>query len=143
MHFSRVKRSLSVVNFKRRIASFTLARQQFSVHPAHAYVCYPAWQSRRDRPFLTSRLRRSVRKQPGRAGSAMLDRGSRMHLRRTLFSAHVTRGQGTVQCPLKEGKEQSNVRLKEGRNGFICIKHSRLRISRPRNKPVLTIEAVT
>ena len=84
-------------------------------------VCYPAWQGRWDRPFLTSRLCRSVRKQPGPAGSAMLDRGSHMHLRCTVFSARDMRA-GSGQL--------SNAHLKEGIGKLSCphvtCKHSRL-----------------
>ena len=77
------------------------------------------------------------------AGSAMLDRGSHMHLRRTLFSAHVTRGQGTVQCLLKRGQGTVQCPLKREQEWFHLHKTLKTRISRPRNKPVLTIETVT
>ena len=60
------------------------------------------------------------------------DRGSHMHLRRTLFSAHVTWGQGTVQGPLKRGQEW-----------FPLHKTLQTWISHQRNYPVLTIETVT
>ena len=42
--------------------------------------------------FLTERRSREVRKQPGPAESARLDRGSHMHLRRCLFRANLTCG---------------------------------------------------
>ena len=84
-----VDRSLSLANWDWKVKT-SLPRE----------VCYPAWQSGRDRPFLTERRSREVRKQPGPAGSAMLDRGSHMQLRNIVwpedcfrfFGFHWTRG---------------------------------------------------
>ena len=61
-------------------------------------ICCPAWRGPRDRQISDR-------------GIALL----------TCISAVLC-----LACTWHEGKEQSNARLKEGKNGFICIKRSRL-----------------